>query len=472
MKISRKKTAIQIASIAAFFCIIVPTPLNAFSFTKNFIISDQEMENSNGLSLNGIESFLQENDSVLYEYETNDVDGTTRTVANIIWRVSKKYALSPMLFLVMAQKESSAITKSTLTYAIENWILGYGRCDSCSESDAAAYRGIAQQFHSAADKIRNGYLKDLSERGYTISGWGPGITKTTTDGIVVTPQNDATAALYTYNPCVGVYGGGYEKYGCNSAFQKLWQEWNPPAKYPDGTLIQVGDIVYLIQKGKKRAFTSHGALVTNYNLDEIIYVSAVVGDQYEDGSNIHFPNYSLLRNPAGTVYLLVDEKKRGFASQEVMRELGINPEEILDVRWGEIDPIPEGKKITSKILYVRGALFQNKDTGAIFSVDSSSMLHPIWSKEVLENRFPNKPVELKSQEEIDLYTEGKPLKLEDGTLVTSKKAKSVYIISNGKKRPFKSKKVFDAFGYRWNNVLTVPHTVLELHATGTYVTLK
>lgn len=454
-----------------FGCVlsIAPLSVNAFTFTKNLLITDREMVDSQLLSVKGIDSFLEEKGSVLAGYETSDLDGKQRSVAQIIYGISREYTLSPMVFLVMAQKESSAITSGSLTYAIENWILGYGRCDSCSEEDAAAYRGIANQFRSAADRIRNGYLNDLDERGYTVSGWGPGITKSTIDGIAVTPENNATAALYTYNPCVGAYGGGYPQYGCNSAFQKLWQEWNPGLRYPNGSLLQIGQVVYLIQGGDKRAFTSKSALLANYDLDQIVQVSTVVGEFYDNGVNISFPNLTLLRSPSGTVYLYVNGKKRGFDSQESLYRLGYNPEQILDARWSEIDSIPEGDPITSNQAYPQGALLQDSSTGAVWYITPRGKRRAVWSAEVLENRFPNASILSSNSAEIRAFPEAFPLKLKDGTLVTSPEEQSVFVIANGHKRPFHSRDAFAKYGYQWDNIITVPNRVLDIHPTGPYM---
>lgn len=469
VKIKRNLKPLLIAVLIS----LAPSAAQAFTFDKNFLISDGDLTNEDALSVAGIEAFLAEKGSVLNNYTTTDTDGTEKTVARVIKRVSKSYNLSPMLFLVMAQKESSAITSSTLTYAIENWILGYGRCDSCSEEQAAPYRGIAKQFESAGDRIRNSYLADLASKGTTISGWGVGKTKTTIDGIEVTPENDATAALYTYNPCVGAYGGGYSQFGCNSAFQKIWQEWNPEAiRYPNGSLIQVGGTVYLIQKGVKRPFTSWGALITNYNEKRIIPVSTLTAAQYKKGAPISYPNYSLIRNPHGTIYLLVNGKKRGFASQAVFQSFGYNPEEVIDARWSEIDPVPEGLKITNATPYPQGALLQNNKTGAVVYIDPRGKRHPIWSQEILENRFSSLEVEQMNPKEIKQFPKVAPLKLKDGTLVRTKKGGTVYVIANGKKRPIESAAVFDQFGYKWENVLTVTQEVLQLHPKGKALTVN
>jgi len=454
------------AAVIVVLSAMLPLHAFAFTFTKDSLITDLEMENASLLTADGIQRFLEEKGSILATTTAQDIDGQTKRVADIIESVSIKYNLSPMLFLVMAQKESSAITSTTLTYPIEHWILGFGRCDSCTEEQAAPYRGIANQFNSAASRIRDGYLADLADHGYTISGWGPGRTKTTLDGIEVTPENDATAALYTYNPWVGAYGGGDSRWGANSLFQKLWQEWNPGVKYPNGTLIQIGQVVYLIQDGKKRAFTSKSALIANYDLRKIIIVSSVAGEMYKTGANIQFPNYTLLRNPAGTVYLLVNGKKRGFTSQKVMYAMGYNPEQILDAGWDEIKDIPEGKPFTAKTAYPQGALLQDRETSAVFYIDPRGKKHPIWSPVILRNRFPNQSVSVVDHELLAQFTQAQPVGFVDGTLLTSTKSGAVYVIANGKRRPFASGESFAKYGYQWENVITVSDTLLKIHKKG------
>lgn len=469
-----RKAYINIFLILVFSLVILSTaiPAEAFTFDKNTIITDGELENAAYLSTKGVQSFLEEKGSILATTRVSDTDGVEKSVASVITSVSKTYELNPMMFLVMAQKESSAITSSVSSYAIDNWILGYGRCDSCSEEQAAPYRGIARQFRSAADRIRNGYLADLDATGTTISGWGVGKTKTTIDGIDVTPSNKATAALYTYNPCVGAYGGGFQQFGCNSAFAKIWQEWNPTiTRYPNGTLLQISNTVYLIQKGKKRAFTSRGALATNYNLNQVIPVPSIVGEQYEDGVPISYPNYSLLRNPKGTIYLLVDGKKRGIASQEVFRQFGFNPEEVIDARWSEISAIPEGKSITLNDSIPQGLLLQDSSTGAVSYIDPRGNRHDIWSRIVLENRFNSQQPTVAEKKDINAYTQSTPLKLKDGTLVRTKKGSSVFMISNGKRRAFDSRATFDQLGYQWSQITIVPPSILKIHPKGKLITL-
>lgn len=454
------------ALTAVFGCALLASEARAFTFTKNLLITDKEMTDNSWMGVKAIQNFLTEKGSVLATTTATDIDGEDKSVAQIIKRVADDYTLNPMLFLVLAQKESSAITRSTMSTAISEYMLGFGVCDSCSYADAAQYAGISSQLESAGDTIRNGYLASIESRGYTISGWGPNITKTTLDGIEVTPENAATAAMYTYNPWVGAYGGGDPRWGANSLFQKLWQEWNPGTKYPNGTLIQVGDNIYLIQGGKKRLFTSRGALLANYNPNSIVVTSTLIADKYKDGSPIAYPNYSLLQVPSGGIYMYVNGTKRPIASKNVMYSLGFFEEEVIPVTNEEVSEMPQGAVIDESLVAVSSFLIQNTSTGAIASIDENGVKHDIWSRDILLNNYPSPTLTPKTDAEFQSYTSGKPLGFKDGTLVRDTDTKKIYVIANGKKRPFTGKKAFAKYGYSWDNVIKVPGRILAVHPTG------
>lgn len=465
------KIPILVGGFSLFLWIFQIDSALAFTYQKNFILSNNEFRDSDSLSLKGIENFLIEKGGALKDYVTTDVSGETATAAKIIYDTAQTYDLNPKVLLVMAEKESSAITGTSLNSYITDWTLGYAVCDGCSKDDpnVAKYSGLAKQFDAAGNRIANSYLADLEDHGSTISGWGPGIPKTTIDGIEVTPVNDATAALYTYNPCVGAYGGGDSRYGCNSLFAKLYYNWFPALKYPNGALLQDGatGAIYLIRDGKKFLFENRAALVSSYSMDQVIPVSTVVLEQYSKGGNIAFPNHSIIQIPEGTVYLVVNGVLRPFSTQKVFRYFGYNPEEITQVKNKDISSWPIGKPLTLKDSNPAGVLLQNMETGAILFVDSEGIRHDIWDKQILLAQFGSQSAIPATSEEIQAYSAGSPLTFPDGTLVTAKGNPAVYVIANGKKRPFKSKSDFDALGYKWDLIRTTTAAVLKLHPTGT-----
>lgn len=472
----KTKTTILLVGFGLFSWSVQTDSVSAFTYQKNFILTDHEFRDSDSLSLKGIQNFLIEKGGVLKDYVTTDVSGETATAAEIIYDTAQAYDLNPKVLLVMAEKESSAITGTSLNSYIMDWTLGYAVCDGCSKDDpnVAKYAGLAKQFDAAGNRIANSYLADLEDHGSTISGWGPGIPKTTIDGIEVTPVNNATAALYTYNPCVGAYGGGDSRYGCNSLFAKLYYGWFPTLKYPNGSLLQDGatGAIYLIRNGEKFLFENKAALLSSYSMDQVIQVSTVVLEQYEKAGNISFPNHSIIQIPDGTIYLVVDGTIRPFSSKRVFKYFGYNPEEVIQVKAKDLSSWTIGTPLTLKDSNPTGVLLQNMSTGGIVYVDSEGIRHDIWDKQILLARFGNASYLPATSEEIKEYTAGSPLTFPDGTLVMAKGGSSVYVIANGKKRPFKSKTDFDTLGYKWELIRTTTPAVLKLHPTGVAITVK
>lgn len=457
----------KIRFIALGLLLLMPWLTQAAVFNKNNLLTDAELLDYDSMSLKRITEFLKMKGGALAKYVN---------AAKIIYDASQEYLISPKFIITTIQKESSLVTSGSITSKLLDWAMGFGVCDGCSKNDPQVkkYKGFNKQIDSALNQIRNGYLVDLESQGYTSSGWGPGITKKTLDGVKITPQNNATAVLYTYTPWLG-YLGGDPDIGGNSSFWDIWQDWFPRllTHYPNGSLLQDSytGTVYLIKDEQKFAFSSRVALLASYNPNKIITVDPLVLDEYTDGSAIRFPNYTLLRSPAGTVYLYVDGTVRGIPSQKVLRQLGFNPEEIIDINWGELNKIPAGDKITMRDVYIAGALIQD-EKGAVYYVDQDSVRHPIWSKLILQSRFTNRSIFPVNDEELQKFSLGAPVKLADGELITNKNDKAVYVISGGYKRPFQSKEVFEKMGYQWSNILYVSQIVLDLHPMGKPITLK
>ncbi|MCK4554066.1 hypothetical protein KAU19_03825, partial [Candidatus Parcubacteria bacterium] len=274
---------------------------------------------------------------------------------------------------------------------------------------------------------------------------------------IVAPANQATAALYNYTP--HVYNGNYN-------FYNIWQRWFTRS-YPDGSLLQAeGEVgVWLIQNNKKRPFLTKGALASRYDINKILTVNRSDLDAYQKGAPIKFPQYSLIRSPRGTIFLLVDDKRRGFASGEAFRQIGINPEEVMDASWEDINAYIEGKPITATSTYPTGALLQNKTTGGVYWVIEGTKA-PIWDAIFLKTKFKHKKIIPVSPEELADYTTIGPVIFEDGELIKSPNSPAVYVISGGQKRPITSGKIFENLGYKWENIITISPKVLYLYEQG------
>lgn len=441
----------------------LPYQLSAqeITFNPNFLIADNDFFNSTTLDEAGIQQFLASKGSHLATW-TDPL--TQMKPARIINYAAQDYGINPRVILVTLQKEQSLIENGGVTPSDSalDWAMGYGVCDGCSKSDPAiqGFKGFFNQVKYGT-AIFNRYYQEILQTGQTRSGFGPAKPKIVSNTTVV-PQNYATALLYTYTP--HLHG--------NQNFVKIWNKWFS-FSYPDGTLLQpVGELgVYLIENGQRRPFTSQAALTTRgYKLDKVIQVEKDKLSQYPIGPSIKYPQYALLAGPDDNRYLLVNDSIRPFASYDVFRQLGFNPEELEILTQSELDTFSLGRPITLHDAYPTGALLQNKETGSVFFVEGN-VKHPIVDKSIMVAHFGPRPslIQVDSNTLRD-FVIGAPLKLHDGELVIAESGEpAVYVVSQGLRRPIISGAVFEELGYSWDDLISVPVQVLDIHPLGEIV---
>lgn len=462
--------------IMALFGFLAAGSAKAVEFDPSYIISDAELFDSGSMSLLEIEKFLQSRGSYLANRSFKNCDGHYKSAARIIYEAANNYdcdgvsippsptyeekaricepvTINPKALLVLLQKEQSLISDRSPRQSQLDWATGYGCPDGGGCNDR--WKGFGKQVNSAAlqfyDYMQNpDHYTYKAGHTYTVSNTGRGPS-------VITPKNQATAALYNYTP--HVYNGNYN-------FYKLWLKYFTRA-YPNGSLLQSkGEPgVWLIQDNEKRPFITRGALTTRFDASKIITVDPSVLAQYPKGDPLKFPQYSIIRSPRGTIFLIVDDKRRGFASGEAFRKIGYNPEEIIDASWDDINAYEEGKAITATSTYPTGALLQNSATGGVYWVSEGTkapLLHPI----LLNTKFKYKSIHQISPDKLAEYKKGDPVRFDDGELLTPDNSPAVYVIEDGKKRAIASAEIFEDLGYKWKNIITAPSVITDLYEEG------
>ncbi|MFH1565416.1 MAG: hypothetical protein ABIC82_06315 [bacterium] len=469
----------------------------AASFNPNFIISDEEMFDYNSMSWADIQNFLNNKEGILKNLiiesapDDNGNPGKRMEATSIIYLAAKKWKINPKLILAKIQHESSLITDPDPKDIRLTWATGYAVCDSCNiwDPQVAIFGGFGQQVDYLARILRkytdkpelyNFQVGDTYTFKDKVGNVNPPYEKKQLD-TKVTFSNIATKNLYTYTPHVYTYfyeddeTGQTNYVGGNFNFWRIWNGWFGKS-YPDGSLLQIKEndglatkeekqVVWIIRNNKRRSFQSKTALISNYNPDKILYVDKKELDNYEIGNPIKYPNYSILRGPDKQTYLIVDDAKRLISSEKIFKNIGFNPEEVVDVEQTDLELYRSGNPLTEYSIYPTGALLQNKITSGIYYVESS-LKQPIAAKEILLSNFPNKKIISVSPEELDKYLTGKPLKFKDGDLVTAQGNPTVYVISNGFRRPITSAKTFENLGYKWSNIITTTQEAVELHPLG------
>lgn len=426
-------------------------PASGRPFNPHYIIDDIEYENADGLSLAAIQNFLRAQTGTLATYRAVDGTGIERSASEIIYNAAQQHRINPKVLLVLLQKEQSLIEDVAPSQRQYDWATGYAVCDSCRTDDPALapFKGFATQVERAAARQR--YYFDHPEEFAIRVG-----RERLINGVMVTPVNQATANLYIYTP--HIHG--------NQLFWNLWQRYFA-RHYPDGAVLAdalTGD-VWLLQHGQRRLFVSRSVVYADYSERQIIKVPHIDLQRYDIGVPIRFPAYSLLRSPRGTVYLLVGDEKRGIVSREIFRRIGFNPEEVIDATWDDLAAYPEGAPIATAEGNPLGELWQNKSTGGVYYV-AKGVRHPIWSREILQNRYAHFPLKSTPSAALAALPTGEPVGFKDGSLVVGVSSPVVYVISNGQKRPIVSEDVFTQLGYRWDTIIQTSPRALEAHPDG------
>ncbi|MBU0636694.1 MAG: hypothetical protein ABH818_00500 [Patescibacteria group bacterium] len=433
----------------------------ANAFNPNNIISDFEILDYTSMNLNDIKKFLQNKNSYLTNYSCIDPDKKTMSVPEIIYDRAINNKISPKLILVLLQKEQSLIEDNNPNQKQLDWATGYGCPDNASCNQR--WQGFWKQINSASLQFRD-YMDNphlyayKANNTYTFTNPYGTINK---EPVLVTPENQATAALYNYTP--HVYNGNYN-------FYKLWQRYFTN-NYFDGSLLQAQgeQDIWLIQNNKKRLFANKSVLISRFDINKIIQINKADLDKFETGTSIKFPQYSLIKSPRGTIFLLVDNKKRGFTSSKVFRKMGFNPTEVLNASWDDINAYADGLPLTATSTYPTGALLQDTKTGGVYWVIEGTKA-PLIDKIFLTTKFNKKKIIKATTKELANYKKIAPILFDDGELLKSNISSAIYVISNNKKRLITSNEIFKQIGYKLENIITVTPKILYLYPEGKPIT--
>lgn len=438
----------------------IPPEDTANGFNPEFILDDRDIFEI-GMTREQLGLFLASR-GTLGRTEMPDIDGVKKPVADIIWRISTSYRINPKYLLVLLQKEQSLVEDPNPSQRQFDWATGFAVCDSCSKDDPAIqdFKGFANQLEYAAKQHRERYLIQILSRGTTVSGYAPGITKTVS-GMSITPRNNATAMLYTYTP--HIHG--------NLNLWRIWRRWFT-LDLPDGTLVRSKSTgkIYLIRFGSKRPFRSLSVVASLADLAKVVDVDEPQLSAYPNGREIAFPNYSIIETPDGKRYLIVGDKKRLIASEEIFRALGFLEDDIVEATDEDAAMYEAGPDITAKTQFPTGILAKGPD-GRIWYVEDGTkqrIPHPV----ILNLYFKGRQPKAMTQVQIDSLATGGTYTLRDGELVRGTSVPAVYVVEHGTLRPIMSAEAFEGMGWSWRNVIVVPDGFITGYPQGLPVDLK
>ena len=430
-------------SILTTIAILAPLVVSATTFDPNFIISDDQMRNNTSWTSTDVQNFLNGKNSYLKIYnDTDAVDKKRKSAAKIIFDASKRYNINPKVLLVTLQKEQSLITDKSPTQTQLDWATGYAVCDSCSTKDpkVVKHKGFSTHVDDAAYTY-DWYFNNKSTSNIKKMGVPANI-----DGQTIVPKSWATAFLYTYTP--HIHG--------NKNFYTIWKSWFNQ-NYPNGTILKAeksGDI-WLIQNKVKRKFKNSSVLVTRADPSMIITVPDAELDNYKTGTQITFPNYSILKN-GNNYYLLDYDTLRPFASYNVVKQLGYNPQEIVEVSSSDIRGLVKGKTITADAYAPIGIIYKITDLDNRLYLIKDNTAYPLLHNSVAVANYKNLETVNKKLADLKKFTRSDDIiSFNEGTLLQIKETGELFIVENGKKRKFESIAAFTAMGFKKANAIEI-----------------
>lgn len=225
----------------------VSAEANAARFDENNVLSDAELLDARRVTRAAVQRLFERTPwgkrSALADYEVGG-----KPASQILTEAAASAGINPLELVVRAQMEQRLLsrTREELEAADGDDALDFAFGCGCPHAPVCAtspekYTGFDKQAACAA-KLLAQDMKILAAGSALRSGWRAKTRRTTEDGVAVTPANDATAALYSYTPYVGVKGGGKEaNVGGMHLHWELWQTLAgavgygaPPASCRDG----------------------------------------------------------------------------------------------------------------------------------------------------------------------------------------------------------------------------------------------
>ena len=185
----------------------------------------------------------------------------------------------------------------------------------------------------------------------------------------------------------------------------------------------------------------------------VIEVSDSELANYPDGIELNFPNYSILRQ--NSQYYLVDfDTIRPFENANTVKTLGYHPDEILDVNESDLAGYIIGQKITVDTTNFVGKLLRVKENNNLYYLKDNT-LFPITDPDIAKVNFPNLIEEKINLKELTNYKIGELVKLKDGSIFGIENDNKIYVVENGKKRHIFDEQVFNAYGFKWTNIVWI-----------------
>ncbi len=235
-------------------------------------------------------------------------------------------------------------------------------------------------------------------------------------------------------------------------------------RYANGSLLQAepSGKTYILERNVLRRPSSWQSRASRYKGAEYVTTTDDVADAYAVGSNIGFREGSVVS--VGDKLYVISAGTRRPVSSSTLTALKYDLDAVISTTASAVAPHPVGETLKASQGYPVGATIRGS-TGQEAWVTPTGT-RPFFSRTVRDS-YLVRDVELAGPADAQVAgAMADPIGFRDGTLVRVADGSTVYFISDGKKRPFSSSKVFARMGFKDSNVRTATPTELALHPDG------
>lgn len=243
--------------------------------------------------------------------------------------------------------------------------------------------------------------------------------------------------------------------------------FTPTKRHPEGSLIRAKGqaSVYLIREGKRVGIPSPNVLTNRYRWNDVNNVSYAELISYPRAGVLGFKDGTLIRpRGGGTVYIVEDNKKRGFNSANVFENMGYKWRNIIEERKKIIDRAhSSGSKITASSKHPDGTLIRINNRATVFVLQDSKRW-PVTSPAVFKsNNFRWRDVVDLPHNTVVSFPRASYWPCRHGSLLRIKGKATVYYLQNNIRRSFPSAARFEALDYKWNRIHDISSSELYMY---------
>lgn len=237
--------------------------------------------------------------------------------------------------------------------------------------------------------------------------------------------------------------------------------------HPNGSLVTAGGPVYVLEGGKKRYIPSPGIFNARFKSKDIITIPQTELDTYPLGDHIVFPDGYLIADD-NSVYVIQGGQRRPVGHAVIFESYGFKWGMIKKATPFELSFQSVGPTLSLPKAYYSGSLVKSATKPEVYMMENGIARHVSSPNVFRSNNLNWDNILILPESVVDSYPKGEKLKFRNGTLIAGNGA--VYVIEEGKKRPFPDPKTFEGLGYKWNNIISVSSEELTLVPDGTIKT--